>query len=191
MILKRLLQKAVFNKMKINIGTKNEIKIVALRETIAGYDFLKNAAVVGVEVDSGVPKQPVSMGSTIRGAKNRAKNAFKNCALSVGVEDGLMAVSGSSTGLMNVTAAAFYDGKRFYSGLSSAFEYPPAAVELVKKGFDINQIFYKIKLTSDPKIGSAQGAVGILTKGRWLRKDTVKQAIIAALIQLDNKNLYL
>jgi non-canonical (house-cleaning) NTP pyrophosphatase len=32
--------------------------------------------------------------------------------------------------------------------------------------------------------------VGILTKGRWTRRDTVKQALVAALIQLDNKNLY-
>jgi non-canonical (house-cleaning) NTP pyrophosphatase len=47
-----------------------------------------------------------------------------------------------------------------------------------------------MKLTNDPKIGSARGAVGILTKNRWRRKDTIKQAVIAALVQLENKNLY-
>jgi len=176
--------------MKINIGTKNEIKIGALRETIVDYDFLKNAAVEGIETGSGVSDQPKNLEETIRGAQNRARSVFLGCDLSAGIEDGLMEVSGSRTGFMNVTVCAFYDGKQYYLGISAAFEYPPRAVELVKNGLDINQAFYEMKLTDDPRIGSSQGAIGILTKGRWCRKDTVKQTIIAALIQLDNKNLY-
>jgi inosine/xanthosine triphosphatase len=176
--------------MKVNIGTKNKIKIEALRETVAGYDFLKGAIVSGTEVVSGVPDQPQNIEATVCGAKKRAQNAFKDCDFAVGVEDGLMAVPGSGAGFMNVTAAAFYDGERFYLGLSAAFEYPPAVIRLVKEGLDINQAFYKMELTGDPKIGSAQGAVGILTKGRWVRKDTVKQALTAALVQLENKSLF-
>jgi len=176
--------------MKINIATKNEIKVGALREAVAGYEFLRDAEVEGIETGSGVSDQPGSLDETVRGAKNRAQNAFKECALSAGIEDGLMEVPGSLTGFMNITVCSFYDGSRHYLGLSAGFEYPPAAVELVKNGLDINQAFYKIGLTDDPQIGSSRGAVGILTKGRWCRKDTVKQAIIAALIQLDNKNLY-
>lgn len=176
--------------MKINIGTKNEIKTGALREIIAGYDFLKNAAVEGIDVGSNVADQPRSLEETVRGAKNRAQAAFNDCDLSAGIEDGLMAVPGCLTGYMNVTVVAFYDGAHYYCGLSSAFEYPPDAIELVKGGLDINQAFYKMKLTDNPKIGSAQGAVGILTKGRWRRKDTIQQAITAALIQLENKPLY-
>lgn len=176
--------------MNINIGTENGIKIDALRETIAGYDFLKNAAVLGLEADSGVSEQPKNIEEIVRGAQNRARNAFKDCELSVGVEDGLMRVPETRTGFMNVTVAAFYDGKRFYLGTSAGFEYPPGIIELVQKGLDINQAFYQMELTGDHKIGSAQGAVGILTKGRWTRKDTAKQALVAALIQLDNKNLY-
>jgi len=91
---------------------------------------------------------------------------------------------------MNITVCGFYDGDRYYLGMSSGIEYPPRAIELVKSGLDINQAFYKMELTNDPEIGSAQGAVGILTKGRWCRKDTIKQAITSALIQLDNKDLY-
>jgi len=176
--------------MKINIGTKNGIKIGALRETVSGYDFLKNAIVEGIEAGSGVSNQPKNLEETVRGAKNRARDAFSGCDLSAGIEDGLMEVLDSRTGFMNVTVCAFYDGKQYYLGISAAFEYPPRAVELVKNGLDINQAFYQMKLTDDPQIGSSRGAIGILTKGRWQRKDTVKQAIVAALIQLDNKNLY-
>jgi len=176
--------------MKINIGTKNEIKIGALRETAADYYFLRNAAVEGIESGSGVSDQPKNLEETVLGAKNRAHGAFAGCDLSAGIEDGLMEVPDSRTGFMNVTVCAFYDGKQYYLGMSAAFEYPLRAVELVKSGLDINQAFYEMKLTDDPQIGSSQGAIGILTKGRWRRKDTVKQAIIAALIQLDNKDLY-
>lgn len=176
--------------MKINIGTKNEIKIGAVRDIIGDYDFLKGAGIEGVDAKSEVSDQPKSLEETVRGAKNRAKNAFADCDLSVGVEDGLMEVSGTLTSFMNITVCAFYDGKRYYLGTSSGFEYPPKAIELVKRGLDINQAFYKMKITDDPEIGSAQGAIGILTKGRWRRKDTIKQAITAALVQLDNKDIY-
>lgn len=176
--------------MKINIGTKNKIKADALREITAEYDFLNKARVKTIETDSGVDDQPKSLEETVRGAKNRAKTAFGDCDFSVGVEDGLMSVGQAATGFMNLCVCAFYDGQRYYLGTSAAFEYPPKAIELVGKGRDINQAFYELGLTGDPKIGLSFGAIGILTKNRWCRKDTVKQSIIAALIQLDNKSLY-
>lgn len=176
--------------MKITIGTKNKIKENALREIVADYDFLKTAAVELIDTDSGVADQPKSLEETVIGAKNRAKKAFQNCDLSVGIEDGLMAVPESLTGFMNVCVCAFYDGQKYCLGISAAFEYPPKAIELVKRGMDINQAFYKLGLTGNLSIGSAEGAVGILTHGRWQRKDTIKQAIISALIQIEGKELY-
>jgi inosine/xanthosine triphosphatase len=176
--------------MKINVGTANKIKIEAVKETVASYDFLSDAVVEGIDAGSEVSDQPKSLEETIRGAKNRARNAFRDCDLAAGIEDGLMAVPETLTGFMNISVAAFYDGARYYLGLSSGFEYPPEAVNLVNGGKDINEAFHALGLTDDPKIGSAGGAIGILTKNRWVRKDTVKQALIAALIQLDNKNLY-
>ena len=177
--------------MKISVGTANKIKIEAVAETISGYDFLNGAQVKGIDIASSVSDQPKSLEETVAGAKNRAQRAFKECDLSVGIEDGLMAVPETLTGFMNTCVCAFYDGKRYYLGLSSAFEYPPQAIELINgEGLDINQVFYRMKLTDSLKVGSGAGAIGILTKGRWNRKDTVKQALVAALIQLDNKKLY-
>jgi len=39
-----------------------------------------------------------------------------------------------------------------------------------KEGIDANEAFYRCGLTSDRKIGSSQGAIGLLTKGRISRK---------------------
>ncbi len=176
--------------MKIKIGTANKVKVEALREVVAASAFLGECLVEGVDTGSFVGNQPKSLRETVRGAKNRAKAAFKDCDFSVGIEDGLMDVPDTLTGCMNIGICAFYDGKKYYLGTSAAFEYPPKAIELVKKGFDINQAFHMLGLTDNPRVGSSEGAIGILTRGRWNRKETAKQAIAAALLQLENNELY-
>lgn len=176
--------------MKINIGTANAVKIEALREAVGESGTLKGARIAGMDTGSFVADQPKTLEETVRGAQNRAQKAFFDCDLSVGIEDGLMAVPGTLTGFMNIGVCAFYDGKRYYLGTSAAFEYPPRVIELVGKGFDINQAFHMLGMTDNPKIGSSQGAIGILTRGRWTRKDTAKQAVLAAMLQLENKELY-
>lgn len=177
--------------MKINVGSKNKIKIAAVKETIRDYDFLSKAIVTGREAQSEVPDQPQSMKETIQGAISRATNAFTDCHYSFGLESGLMKVPQTKTGYMDFTACAIYDGKQHHLGLSSAFEYPIKVTRLVlNKGLDINQAFFKTGLTDNPKLGSAEGAIGFLTKGRLPRKDYTKQAIATALIHLENKKLY-
>lgn len=176
--------------MKINIGTANKIKIESLCEAVKTSSCFKNAVIKGVDTGSSVSDQPKTLEETVGGAKNRAQKSFQDCDLSVGIEDGLMAVPGSLTGFMNIGVCAFYDGKRYYLGTSAAFEYPPKAIKLVKEGLDINEAFYELKLTNNPRIGSSEGAIGILTHGCWNRKETAKQAIIAAMLQLENKELY-
>jgi len=177
--------------MIINIGTANEAKVEAVKETISDYDILKDAKIVSLEVSSGVEDQPKTIEETIKGAKNRAKNAFKNCNYSIGLESGLMIVPETKTGYMDVCVCAIYDGKEFHLGFSSAFEYPKEAVRLVfEEGLDITQAFNKLKLTDNPRLGAAGGAIGILTKGRMKRKEYTKQAITTALIHLENPKLF-
>ena len=177
--------------MKINIGSKNDSKISALREILQEYDFLKNAAIVPVSVPSGVADQPKSMEETIRGAINRARSAFKDCNLSVGLESGLFAAPYTKSGYMDTCCCAIFDGKQVHLGLSSSFEYPKSAIKLVfDENADITQAFNKIGLTKDETLGSKEGAIGILTKGRLTRKGYTKEAIRAALIHLENPDIY-
>jgi len=102
-----------------------------------------------------------------------------------------MQVPYTKTGYMDLCACAIYDGKEVHIGLSSAFEFPTQVTRLIlEEGLDANQAFYLVGLTKDPKIGSAEGAIGLLTKGRVTRKDYTKQAISMALIHLENSNLF-
>ncbi len=177
--------------MKINVGSQNNVKVSAVREAIRDYDFLSNTDVSGLNVSSEISEQPKSVDETIRGAINRSRNAFQNCNFSFGLEDGLMRVPNTKTNYMNVCACAIYDGQNYHIGLSSAFEYPHDVTKLVfEEGLDINQAFHRVGLTKNPKVGSSEGAIGILTHGRLLRKEYTKQAITMALIHVENSKKY-
>ncbi|MCR4263555.1 MAG: inosine/xanthosine triphosphatase [Candidatus Roizmanbacteria bacterium] len=173
--------------MKILVGSKNQAKIDAVSEILREYPHLALAEVSGAEASSGVSDQPKSLEETVRGAKNRAKGIFKECDYSIGVESGLMHVPGSKSGYMDVCVCAIYDGSEFHIGLSSAWEFPDVSTTdlMIKEGLDMSQAINKAGMTKNPQIGSAEGAIGILTKGRMNRKEYTKQALRTALIHLE------
>ena len=177
--------------MRINVASKNMVKVDAVKETVKEYPLLKGAEIYFAEADSGVSEQPKSLEETVRGAANRARSAFKGCDYSIGIESGLMDVPNSKTGKMDVCVCTIYDGKKDSLGLSCAFEFPPKVADMIHElGIDANEAFYRAGLTRDRKIGSSEGAIGLLTKGRVNRKEYTKQAIRMAMIHLENPEMY-
>lgn len=175
----------------ISVGTKNSAKLEAVADLIKEYDFAEGVKLSSVKVDSGVSEQPKSLEETIMGAKNRAKSAFSDCEISVGLESGLMKVPHTKSSFMNVCVCAIFDGENYHIGLSSAFEYPRKVIDLVlEEGMDVSEAFLRSGLTENPKIGSQGGAIGILTKGKLVRKNLTRQSIEMALIHLENPDLY-
>lgn len=171
--------------MKIVVASKNPTKVDAVKELILDYPHLKNAVINGNEVETGVSDQPKSLDETVQGAMNRAKNVFNNCDYSFGIESGLMAVPNTKTGFMDVCVCAIFDGKQIHLGLSSAWEAPEIVVQHIQNGMNMNDAALKAGLTQNPNVGSAQGLVGIVTKGRLNRKEYTKQAVLTALIHLE------
>lgn len=173
--------------MKIIVGTKNKAKLDAVSEILHEYPHLATAEISSTEAVSEVSDQPKSLEETIRGAKNRAQSVFKECDYSIGIESGLMHVPGSKSGYMDVCVCAIYDGNEFHLGLSSAWEFPDVSTTklIIDEGLDMSQAINKAGMTKNPQIGSAEGAIGILTKGRMNRKEYTKQALRTALIHLE------
>ena len=172
--------------MKIIVGSTNPIKVAAVAESLLLYPHLASAEVLGVETPSGVSDQPKTLEETVQGAINRAKGAFKDCDYAFGLESGLMAVPRTKTGFIDVCVCAIYDGVEYHLGLSSAWEAPKAVMEhMLKDGLDMNDAALKAGFTKDPKVGSTEGLVGIMTKGRLTRKEYTKEAIRTALIHLE------
>ncbi|MBI4098724.1 MAG: inosine/xanthosine triphosphatase [Candidatus Magasanikbacteria bacterium] len=177
--------------MLIIVGSKNPVKIAAVREIIADYPLIAGATVEGVAVDSGVTDQPITLEATIDGAINRAKAAFKDCHYSFGIESGIMPVPHTKTGYMDVCACVIYDGNEIHLGLSSAFEYPKQVTEFILKNhLDASTAFKHAGLTDHPYIGYGSGIIGILTNSRLLRKEYTQQAIRNALIHLEHPEWY-
>ena len=85
--------------MVIAVGSTNEAKILAVKEVLQGSAHFPNVDVVGLAAGSDVSDQPISLQETIQGAKNRARNAFNQCACkySFGIESGLMIAEETSS----------------------------------------------------------------------------------------------
>ncbi len=177
--------------MKINVGSKNPQKVAAVQEAFDEYPQFQGAEIESLDISSEVSNQPKTMEETIRGAMNRARNAFINCDYSVGLESGLMEVPYTKSGHMDITACAIYDGKSFHLGGGPIFEYPKHMVDLIlKDGLEVDEAAHQTAFTDNPRAGKAQGIIGILTKEKITRKSQAKEAVITALIHLLNPEHY-
>lgn len=176
---------------KIAIASKNKMKLDAVSMALEDFGMLGGVEIISRDVPSEVSDQPKSIEEIVRGARNRARNAFGDCDASVGLEAGLMAVPYTSTGYMDVVACAIFDGKEYHIGLSSAFEFPKEVIRLVfEEGIDPSQAANKMGLVNNEKINSEGGIVSIMSKGRLLRSQYTKEAVRMALIHLENSHLF-
>lgn len=177
--------------LKVVVGSQNQAKVAAVCETLLGYSCFEQAEVIGFEAESGVNEQPLSLEETVKGAKNRAEAAFKNGTFGIGLESGLMQVPETDFEYMDVCICSVFDGKQHHIGMSCGFRLPKAVSDLIfSKGFDLNQAMQACGLTSNPKLGSSEGAIGILTQGRINRKDHCRLALTTALISIENSHYF-
>ena len=172
---------------RIVVGSENPVKVKAVLESLQEYG-LENFELTEVSVDSGVNDQPQSLEETYNGSRNRAIEAYqKGAFFSIGLEDGIYLVPGTEWTYMNICVCTLFDGEKFHYGTSSSFEYPQEITDLVRgRALDVSEALGAAGYTGNAEIGSAEGAIGILSKGRMIRKDYARQAVFSALIHLDN-----
>lgn len=180
--------------MYVCIGSKNQIKVKAVEEVIANYPEFVGVKTSSISVSSGVSEQPMSLEETIKGAKNRALNAYiacEPCSYSFGIESGLFKAEGTATGYLEASVCCIYDGSNYFTGLSCGFEVPAKILKFVLEDkMNLSQACNKAGITSDINLGSAEGLIGLLSKGRIDRKEYTKHAIVTALIQVQNLSWY-
>ena len=180
--------------MKLIIGTKNQVKIEAVEEVIQDYPLFAGMQIDALAVASEISEQPMSLEEIIAGAKNRAKNAFTTsdgCTYSFGIESGLFKAAGTQTGFLEACICCIYNGTNNYIGLSCGFEIPQQILNLVlEENLDLSQACHRSGITDNPKLGAAEGLIGVLSKGRLNRKEYTKQCVTTALIQLENARWY-
>ena len=177
--------------MRVNIGSKNETKIQAITEALKESELFKGAGFCPIDIVTEKFGHPITMDLVVKGAMDRARQSFRGCEYSFGIEGGLIEVPGTKSGYMEVSVCAIYDGQQFHLGLSPGFEWPKSVTELiVKKGFDGSQALRETGFTNHEKIGTAEGGIWIFTHGKMDRKEYNKLAVRMALIHLENKEHY-
>jgi len=176
----------------VNIGTVNPTKIAAVKEAFSLYKEFSNVKFIPIKVHSKVSDQPIKLKDTIKGARNRAKDSFKNCDYSIGLESGLFKIKEANTGYMDICIAVIYDGKRYYMGFGPALEFPKLVIrDILEKGMNSTDSFYHRGYTTKKNVGYEEGIIGVLSRNILSRKEYHKYSIIMALVQLINKRMYL
>lgn len=177
--------------MRVAVGSTNATKLAATEEAFHACEAFVAAEIVAVKVEVPEFGHPIGLEAIVRGAVERAERAFPGHDLAVGIEGGLVAVPGTKTGYMEFAVCAIHDGKTSHLGMSPGYEWPKRVTELiVEGGLDGSQALREAGLTSHEKIGTAQGGIGILTRGRMDRTLYNRLAVQMALVHLENPERY-
>lgn len=164
-----------------------------------------------VGVPSGVADQPMGDDETVRGARNRARQArvaHPEADFWCGIEGGCLldgvglacfawvAVEGR-----NATVARYWEGRddssgvnlgdissRIGMGRSSMFYLPPAVADLVAQGIELGTASDSLWETEDSK--TRGGSIGLLTAGALTRAGFCTQAVLCALVPFINPQWY-
>ncbi|MCA9553805.1 MAG: DUF84 family protein [Myxococcales bacterium] len=170
----------------VAVGSVNPVKVAAVQEVLQTMARFTDAVLMPSAAASGVSEQPLSLEETFRGAEGRARAALAHAGghgLALGLEDGMYPCPTDPERYLNVCVACAVEAERVHFGCSSAFMYPDAVVRLVlEQKMDVSQALKAAGLTAHPKVGADVGAIGLLSKGRLVRKDYTKQALVAALL---------
>ncbi len=166
--------------MRVRVGSKNPVKVRGAQRAFLRFFPDREVEVEGVEVESGVPPQPVGWEEVVRGARNRARGAWEEGCYAVGLEAGLVEVGDVYVDL-HVAVLLDPEGREAV-GTSPGFQLPKEVQERALEGEEVGEVFSE--LAGVEGVGRRAGAVGVLSSGVVLREDLCELATSMALISL-------
>lgn len=176
--------------VKVLVGSKNPAKIDSVKEAFSHY--FKELEVIGVDVESDVPEQPIN-NQTFEGAQNRAKALHKinlehkyGASFFVGVEGGIIHLY-SRWFSFAVSCIMDETGKTGF-GISPNFELSEAMSTEILQGVELGVIAER--LTGEQNVNHKGGIIGFLTKGIIDRRSLQVPALVTALVPFLNKEIY-
>jgi len=176
--------------MKILVGSKNPVKIDAVKEAFLKY--FNDVSVEGIEVDSGVSVQPVN-DETYRGAQNRAlKLKEMNDNQNLGA-DFFVGIEGGIAKLFNRWFAfgcmCIIDNENNIGfGNSPQFELPEFIVNKLLTGMELGYVMDEILKEHNTK--QKQGAIGFFTNGVMDRKELYIEGLKIAMVPFLHKEMF-
>lgn len=173
----------------IAVGSKNPVKVQAVRDGAAPMFAPVPIHAVGYTVNSGVSAQPMGDEEMIAGATQRARGALQlhaDSAYGVGLEGGC---SELREGLFASAWCVVVDRDGNTGWASTGhFQLPPKVAELVRGGMELGYaddvVFGRKNSKQD------QGSIGLLTGGKFTRAQFYAPAVMMAFIKFVNAGLF-
>lgn len=174
------------------VASKNNVKIEASKQAFKRAFPEQKFKFEMVNAVSGVAEQPLSDEETLKGARNRAKQAMHEVELAdyvVAIEGGvewsrLEAEPQLMAFAWVVVLSQDFEGK----ARTAAFMLPPPIAELIAGGMQLGEADDKVFGRSNGK--QQNGTVGMLTRDELNRQTYYEHAITLALIPFINPDLY-
>ncbi len=174
------------DKLTVLIGSKNPTKINAVKNALKRVFYDRAISVLGHNVESGVPDQPIGYEETKSGAENRIKNLkHRDADFYIGIEGGCVYVEKKLFAFAWVLAEDRFG--YVGSGKTSMFQLPKKIQKLIDKGVELGEADDLVFKRSESK--KKNGAVGILTNNLIDRTKYYEEAVILSLIPFINKKL--
>lgn len=174
--------------MKIAIGSKNPVKIQAVKSAFKKVWPNKKFEFIAVGVDSKVSRQPMSDLECILGARNRAKKALKASGsdFSVGLEGGLQKIGKDwfDSGWIVVLSKKGEEGV----GSSIKMQTPKKMMKHIKNGLELGEVDDLLFGTNNSK--QKEGHFGLMTNNKITRTIGYEQGIISALARFMNPHVF-
>lgn len=167
--------------MKVIVTSHNPVKVAAVRGSFSARFPSINLQLKAVDVESGVPDQPMSDQVTLQGARNRVKNAktkYPDADFWVGMEGGLDFFNDHLMAFAWMVIAGSND--RISETRTATLPLPPRVQELVIGGLELGEANDQVFSTLNSKQGG--GAYGLLTDGLMTRESVYAQTLTLALI---------
>ena len=174
------------DKLTVLIGSKNPTKINAVKNALKRVFYDRAISVLGYNVESGVPDQPIGYEETKSGAENRIKNLkHRDADFYIGIEGGCVYVEKKLFAFAWVLAEDRFG--YVGCGKTSMFQLPKKIQKLIDKGVELGEADDLVFKRSESK--KKNGAVGILTNNLIDRTKYYEEAVILSLIPFINKKL--
>ncbi|MCB0505962.1 MAG: inosine/xanthosine triphosphatase [Cyclobacteriaceae bacterium] len=171
---------------KIIVASGNPVKIESTKRAFQKVFPNETFELEGIEVESGVPDQPVGEHETLLGASTRAQNAqLIDGDYWVGIEGGVAEREDQLEAFAWIVI--LHHGKKSL-GRTGSFFLPHKVSELVHQGVELGEADDIVFGQSDSK--RKQGSVGLLTHGVLDRTTYYEQALVLALIPFVNEEFY-
>lgn len=152
--------------MTIFVGSTNPVKINAV--TMAASETWPEVRVIGLEVPSGIPEQPMGDEQTHLGAQNRAQGALSKGlqehkvegeVLGVGLEGGVFDKGNELWSTVWAVVTSPNDGT--FASNGARFLVPEPFATLIKKGGEMGPVVSQ--LTGIDSVKQKEGLIGVIT----------------------------